>query len=226
MRNWGPRVRSIRAAAAPLASRTACPHTAAFRQLSARREERRRRRALQAEAEQIVASMPIPQPFDLDLLVANIEEERGRRIEFVPIPDALVAQTGLCGLWVKHASEPIDLILHAHSASAFHLQRIKLHELVHLWHDDATGLTAEEMAELLNTGLSSELVERLIANGKIAARRRYESHKELRTESAAALIHEHSLQDDFIPDVTARRLAEDLSFFLGGTTTSRGTDRV
>ncbi len=226
MRSWGPRIRTIKDAAEPFLSRVPCPHTAVLRQLSVRREGRRRRRALQTEAEDIVASMPIPRPFDLDRLVANIQEVRGRQIAFVPIPDALVADTGLCGLWVKHASEPIDLILHAQSASVFHLQRIKLHELVHLWHDDAVGLTAEEMAELLNTGLSSELVERLIANGKIAARRRYESRKELRTESAAALIHEQSLRDDFITDVTARRLAEDLSFSLGGPTTSRGTDHV
>ncbi|MFE1189978.1 hypothetical protein [[Kitasatospora] papulosa] len=222
----GERIRSIKKTSAPLLSRVSCPSVAALRRLSTHREGRRQRRELQSEVAAIVASMPIPAPFDLDRLVANVEEARGRRIVFVPLPDALVADTGLCGLWVKHASEPIDLILHAQSASAFHLQRIKLHELVHLWHDDADGLTAEEMAELLHAGLSSALVERLIASGKIAARRRYESHRELRTESAAALIHEQGLRGDFISNVTARRLAEDLSFSLGGPSTSRGADHV
>ncbi|MBV9024479.1 MAG: hypothetical protein JO362_11970 [Streptomycetaceae bacterium] len=180
---------------------------------------------LQREIEDIVASMPIPHPFDLDVLIANIAEARGRRIVLMPIPDQLLGASGVCGLWIKHQTEPVDLILHMESTSVYHRQRIILHELVHLWRDDADGVTDSEMDDLL-ADLPAAMVERLIGRGKVAARRRYETHKEIRTESAAALIHEQISQTEFIEDITVRRLAEDFTFPLGRPVHALGKRRV
>lgn len=176
---------------------------------------RRGRRALRREAREIVASMPVPVPFDLDTLVANISAARQRRIVLMPIPDQLLGDTGLCGLWIKHRTEPLDLILHMNTPSSFHRQRIVLHELVHLWADDADGVTGGQMADLL-AGLPSEMVERLVGGDQVSARHRYETRRELRTEIAAAYIDEQACAM-FIEDPTVRRLAEDFTHPFGGS---------
>ncbi|MBQ0888659.1 hypothetical protein KBZ94_27690 [Streptomyces sp. RM72] len=158
--------------------------------------------------------MPIPTPFDLDVFIANIERARGRRIHLIPIPDRLLGLIGVCGLWIKHRTQPFDIIFHAGARETFHGQQIIFHELVHLWVDDADGVTDGELDELRG-GLMVEMVERMIASGQLSARRDYDSHKEIRTEAAAARIHELVGTTEFIEDTTARRLAEDFSYPLG-----------
>jgi hypothetical protein len=218
MGSWGPRNRSdedtVPHAVSSFLSKAVCTPTAAFQGVRSHAQGRRRKRALQREIEDIVASMPIPEPFELDVLIANIAEARGRRIVLMPIPDHLLGASGVCGLWIKHQTEPVDLILHVESTSVYHQQRIILHELVHVWRDDADGVTDSEMDQLL-ADLPAALVERLIGRGKVAARRRYKTYTEIRTESAAALIHERISRTEFIADVTVRRLAEDFAFLHG-----------
>ncbi|MFE7484955.1 hypothetical protein [Streptomyces sp. NPDC057552] len=160
--------------------------------------------------------MPLPTPMTLSALIANIERSRQRQIHLVPIPDRLLGLVGVCGLWIKHRAQPIDVIFHAGSAETFHGQQIIFHELVHLWLDDADGITDGELDELRG-GLLVGMVERLIANGQVAARHDYGSHKEIRTEAAAARLHQLADTDEFIEDNTARRLAEDFAHPLGGS---------
>ncbi|MGW0867000.1 hypothetical protein [Streptomyces sp. FR1] len=162
-----------------------------------------------------MASMPIPDPFDLDQLIANIEAARGRRIVIKALPDRIAAATGICGLWVKHDTRPVDLLLHARGGSPWHERQIWLHELVHLWADDATGVVGTD--ELLSD-FSPERIEKLVAGGQVAARRRYETGIEKRTEDAAAMLNR--LADTAylrITDPTTRRLADDFCSFGGPT---------
>ncbi|MFB7376905.1 hypothetical protein ACFC6U_01290 [Kitasatospora purpeofusca] len=98
---------------------------------------------LQAEqdGERLVASMPLPDPFDLDRLVGNLAEASGRHIVLRPIPAAhLTGLDGTCGLLVKHDTRPVDLILHREGRSLTHEVELKVHQLVHLWAGDGTGL--------------------------------------------------------------------------------------
>ncbi|MFF7589364.1 hypothetical protein ACFZCK_17940 [Kitasatospora purpeofusca] len=98
---------------------------------------------LQAEqdGERLVASMPLPDPFDLDRLVGNLAEASGRHIVLRPIPAAhLTGLDGTCGLLVKHDTRPVDLILHREGRSLSHEVELKVHQLVHLWAGDGTGL--------------------------------------------------------------------------------------
>ncbi|MDY0812446.1 hypothetical protein [Kitasatospora purpeofusca] len=98
---------------------------------------------LQAEqdGERLVASMPLPDPFDLDRLVGNLAEASGRHIVLRPIPAAqLTGLGGTCGLLVKHDTRPVDLILHREGRSASHEVELKVHQLVHLWAGDGAGL--------------------------------------------------------------------------------------
>lgn len=177
---------------------------------------RDRRRALASETQRIVASMPVPAPMTLNGLISNIEQSRERRIHLVPIPDRLLGLVGVCGLWIKHRTQPFDVIFHAGRAETFHGQQIIFHELVHLWLDDADGVTDGELDELRG-GLLLGMVERLIENGQVAARQDYGSHKEIRTEAAAARLHQLANAGEFIEDHTARRLVEDFTYPLGGS---------
>ncbi|MFD7415545.1 hypothetical protein ACFVZ3_31915 [Kitasatospora purpeofusca] len=98
---------------------------------------------LQAEqdGERLVASMPLPDPFDLDRLVGNLAEASGRHIVLRPIPAAqLTGLDGTCGLLVKHDTRPVDLILHREGRSLSHEVELKVHQLVHLWAGDGAGL--------------------------------------------------------------------------------------
>ncbi|MET8605606.1 hypothetical protein ABZV92_18895 [Streptomyces rubiginosohelvolus] len=149
-------------------------------------------------------------------MISNIEQARERRIHLVSIPDRLLGMVGVCGLWIKHRTQPFDVIFHAGRAETFHGQQIIFHELVHLWLDDADGITDGELDELRG-GLLLGMVERLIQNGQVAARQDYGSHKEIRTEAAAARLHQLADAGEFIEDHTARRLVEDFTYPLGAS---------
>lgn len=170
---------------------------------------RHRRRLLRHETERLVASMPIPQPFDLDRFVANIEQARGRRIFLKPMPVHLANLTGFCGLWIKHDVRPLDLILHLSGGSPSHERQIKVHELVHLWAEDSTGVIGTD--EVLRD-LTPARVEQLVADGQAAGRRRYETAIEQRTEDAAALISQRATSSNLIEDSVARHLAADFAY--------------
>ncbi|MCY0935193.1 hypothetical protein [Streptomyces sp. H34-S4] len=84
--------------------------------------------------------MPLPDPFDFDQLVGNIAEAGGRQIVMKPIPDHLTGLDGMCGFLIKHDTHPVDLILHPKGCSPSHELELKVHQLVHLWAGDNTGI--------------------------------------------------------------------------------------
>lgn len=170
---------------------------------------RRKQRLLWRETERLVASMPIPRPFDLDQFIANIEQARGRRIVLKPMPAHLANLTGFCGLWIRHDIRPFDLILHLKGGSPSHELQIQVHELVHLWAEDATGVVGTD--EVLRD-LTPARVEHLVAAGQAAGRRRYDTAIEKRTEDAASLISQRANSSNLIEDSVARRLAEDFAY--------------
>ncbi|MEV7887467.1 hypothetical protein ACWD3I_25780 [Streptomyces sp. NPDC002817] len=158
--------------------------------------------------------MPLPDPFDVKQLIANIENVRGRRIVIKMLPDHIACATGICGLWVRHDSRPVDLLLHMRGGSPWHERQIWLHELVHLWADDATGVVG---TDALLSDFSPERIEELVASGQVAARRRYETGIEKRTEDAAAMLNRLADSPYLIKDPTTRRLADDFCSFGGPT---------
>lgn len=92
------------------------------------------------ESERLIASMPLPDPFDLDRLIGNMSEVRGRRIVMKPIPDHLTGLDGVCGLLVTHDTHPVDLLLHPKGRSPSDELELKVHQLAHLWAGDNTGV--------------------------------------------------------------------------------------
>ncbi|WP_206301197.1 hypothetical protein [Streptomyces populi] len=154
--------------------------------------------------------MPIPRPFTLDGLIAGIETVRGRRIKLVPIPDHLLANTDVCGLWLQLHGIPVDLILYVEGTTSFHRTRIILHELAHMWCDDTSEESVERLAQLL-PDFPADVLQRLTARGRVMARHRYDSHVERRAETLADLLHHEAYAVDYIEDSTLRHLDEDLS---------------
>ncbi|MFD7013971.1 hypothetical protein [Streptomyces sp. NPDC059928] len=154
--------------------------------------------------------MPVPRPFTLDGLIAGIEAERGRRIKLVAIPDYLLANTDVCGLWVQLDDAPVDLILYVEGTTAFHRQRIILHELAHLWCDDVTEVGFEHLVRLV-PDLPPNILHRLTKRGRVMARHRYDTPVERRAEMLADLLHHEAYDTDYIEDPVLRHLDEDLS---------------
>ncbi|MFF3979797.1 hypothetical protein [Streptomyces sp. NPDC001828] len=155
--------------------------------------------------------MPVPRPFSLDALIAGIEAERGRRIKLVAIPDHLLANTDVCGLWLRLNDTPVDLILYVEGTTAFHRQRIILHELAHLWCDDVGEPSFTALARLL-PDLPPNVLHRLTESGRGMARHRYDTAVERRAEMLADLLHHEAYGTDYIEDSVLRHLDEDLSY--------------
>ncbi|CAL9361541.1 hypothetical protein SUDANB105_00676 [Streptomyces sp. enrichment culture] len=158
----------------------------------------------------LLEQMPIPRPFSLDGLVANIEAARGRKIKLVAIPDHLLANTDVCGLWLRLEDVPVDMILYVGGTTSFHRLRIILHELAHMWCDDETEASYEELAKLL-PDFPPNVLYRLTRRGRVMARHRYDSHSEMRAEMLADLLHHEAYAIDYIEDTTLRHLDNDLS---------------
>ncbi|QNP71528.1 hypothetical protein IAG44_20245 [Streptomyces roseirectus] len=168
------------------------------------------RRALRAECRSQLACMPVPRPFTLEGLISGIEAARNRRIKLVPVPDHLLANTDVCGLWLQLDDVPVDLILHVEGTTSFHRQRIILHELAHIWCDDTTEANFEELARLL-PDFPPATLRRLLTRGRVMARHRYDSPTERRAEMLADLLHQEAYATEHIDDPTLRHLAEDLT---------------
>ncbi|MEU6416002.1 hypothetical protein [Streptomyces spiralis] len=154
--------------------------------------------------------MPVPRPFTLDGLIAGIEAERGRRIKLVAIPDHLLGETDVCGLWLQLDDAPVDLILYVEGTTAFHRMRIILHELAHLWCDDVTEVGFEQLSRLL-PDIPHDMLHRLTRRGRVMARHRYDSVVEMRAEMLADLLHHEAYDTEYIENPVLRYLDEDLA---------------
>ncbi|TCR22948.1 hypothetical protein EV578_104278 [Streptomyces sp. BK205] len=167
-------------------------------------------RELRKECQALLADMPIPRPFTLEGLIAGIEAVTGRRIKLVPIPDHLLSNTDVCGLWLQLDDVPVDLVLYVEGTTSFHRMRIILHELAHLWCDDTSEESFEQLVRLL-PDFPPNVLHRLTKRGRVMARHRYDSHIERRAEMLADLLHHEAYGTDYIEDSTLRHLDEDLS---------------
>ncbi|MFG2985709.1 hypothetical protein ACGFYQ_31380 [Streptomyces sp. NPDC048258] len=169
-----------------------------------------RHRVARKEARRALREMPLPHPFSTAALISGIEAERGRRVELVSVPDRLLGQSDVCGLWIRPEGLLLDLIFIPESISGYHRQRVLFHELAHLWCDDPK--TYPEQAAALLPDFSPELLARLAGAGPFMARRRYDTHVEMRAEMIADLLHEEAAAaSGRIEDGTLRGLDDTLS---------------
>ncbi|WP_082959826.1 hypothetical protein [Mycobacterium sp. E2462] len=91
--------------------------------------------------------LPIPVPWDRNVFIDKLADQRGRPIRLIPTNTAALADSP-CGLWV--ACEDEDLILHETGTSEYHIDQIVGHELGHilLGHGRSGGRGVAETQQL------------------------------------------------------------------------------
>ncbi|WP_438297030.1 toxin [Streptomyces sp. HUAS TT7] len=191
-------------------------------------------RELRRECEAGLADLPIPAPFSIPGLVANMEEARGRTIVLHELPDRLARVNAACGLRLK--SGGTSFVLYRKRPTLYQTQHVILHELCHEWFDHGTTLSADQLRQLLpvfNTslinrvlatdrptapaepaadepdGLPPAVTEAFRSGGPIQARAQYDTHDERIAEFGASLIPR--MARDVTSDDMVGRLANSLS---------------
>ncbi|MFG2722152.1 toxin [Streptomyces sp. NPDC048416] len=117
-------------------------------------------RELRRECEAGLADLPIPAPFSIPALVANMEEARGRTITLHELPDRLARVNAACGLRLK--SGGTSFVLYRRRPTAYQTQHVILHELCHEWFDHGTTLSATQLRQLLPV-FNTSLIQRVLA---------------------------------------------------------------
>ncbi|MFE9257604.1 toxin [Streptomyces sp. NPDC006879] len=164
-------------------------------------------RALRRECEAGLADLPIPTPFSIEGLVANMEAARGRTILVREMPDRLARLNAACGLRLK--SGDTSIVLHRRRPTEYQTQHVILHELCHEWFDHGTSLDAEQMRRLLPV-FDPSLITRMLRSGTtVQARAQYDTHDERVAEFGASLIPR--MARDVTSDDMLGRLANSLS---------------
>lgn len=189
-------------------------------------------RELRKECEAGLADLPIPAPFSIDKLVANMEAARGRTIVLHEMPDRLARVNAACGLRLKTGGT--SFVLYRRRPTAYQTQHVILHELCHEWFDHGTSLDPEQLRRLLpvfDTSLISRVLgadppprptgtgpppaaasiaDAIVAgDGTVQARAQYDTHDERMAEFGASLIPR--MARDVTSDDMVGRLANSLS---------------
>lgn len=132
-------------------------------------------------------SMPLPVPFSIDGLVANLEEVTGRRIVLIEMEANGANLRAACGLRARlHAT---TWILYRRRPTPNQTLHTILHELTHEWQDHGTNLPMEEVRFLLPEALLAEF-DRLGADAVVQARGRYGTPEEREAELGALLLQD------------------------------------
>ncbi|MEU4346945.1 toxin [Streptomyces sp. NPDC023838] len=164
-------------------------------------------RELRRECEAGLADLPIPAPFSIEGLVANMEEARGRTIVLRELPDRLARVNAACGLRLKAGTT--SFVLYRKRPTDYQTQHVILHELCHEWFDHGTSLDAEQLKALLPM-FDTSLIQRVVSSGAtVQARAQYDTHDERVAEFGASLIPRMAL--DVTSDDMVGRLANSLS---------------
>lgn len=91
--------------------------------------------ALQQRCEQLLRGLDVPDPFDVDVLLARLAERRRRPVRLLPLLPGL--RDDPSGMWVPLPEE--DVLFAEGSVSAWYRDHVILHEVGHmLWEHAGT----------------------------------------------------------------------------------------
>lgn len=136
------------------------------------------RARVRQECADLVASLEIPVPFDLEILCRSVGERRGKPI--LLMPTAMVFGN-LCGLWLGTAKA--DYVFFEENTSRLHQQHIVCHELGHILRQHPVKKTlGAEIARALAPDVEPGEVQRVLG------REAYSDEHEFEAELIATLV--------------------------------------
>lgn len=162
-------------------------------------------RAVRRRCARLVDTLPIPHPFDIELLCRRIAADRGRPIGLRAIS---MPAGGPCGLCLAAAQQ--DFIFFERNTSRLHQEHITLHELGHLLSGHtAAASVMPEASRLLMPNLDPAVVSQILQ------RTHYSEQQEQEAETIASLILERANRWRPTSEWEAPPEAADISRRLG-----------
>jgi len=132
----------------------------------------------------VVASLDVPDPFDVEELVRRVERRRGRPITLRALR---MGRGGPSGMWL--ALRDADLICYEAGTNVVHQAHIVLHELGHmLCGHDSAGASPDSVLRFLLPTLDPAAVSRVLHRGS------YHDDEERAAERFATLVRQRAGQ--------------------------------
>lgn len=131
-------------------------------------------------ADELVAQLELPEPFDLNELLHRLGKQRGRPIVVSAEPNLGDPEDGICGLWVE-LRDTDHLFIRA-GLAPLHWEAAVLHEVGHMLYDH--GGPADAYAPLLPALAGSGALH----VHRVHARSRYEDPAEREAEEFARTV--------------------------------------
>jgi hypothetical protein len=133
------------------------------------------------ECEALVATLDVPDPFDLAGMCTRLGEQLGRTI--VLMSHAMVIG-GLCGTWMRTAKT--DYVFYEQDTSRLHQQHIVFHEIGHILRRHVPGKElSADLARAMAPGI------KLSDTFRVLGRDSYDDDDEFEAELIATLIQRH-----------------------------------
>lgn len=134
----------------------------------------------------LIQQVPIPDPWDLNGLVANVARMRKRPITLMSTGIALAFTDGPCGLWL--ALEDRDLIVHELETSDYHIDQIVCHELGHmlLGHKRCAQFSDEDFHKIVCNAIVPAMNPAKVQ--AVFARRNFDADQEHDAETFANML--------------------------------------
>jgi hypothetical protein len=139
-----------------------------------------------SRCEDLIGTLPLPRPFDIDRFLASLAEMRGRKIKLIP---GRLGADQPCGMLVS--TTEIDYIYCASNMPPLQFQHTVMHEVGHLVFDHCTSasdcgetprVAGDDALRLLLPTLSPALVRRILG------RTVYATDQEREAELFASLV--------------------------------------
>ncbi|WP_394319076.1 ImmA/IrrE family metallo-endopeptidase [Streptomyces noboritoensis] len=142
-------------------------------------------RQLSKHCDERLLGFPLPDPFTLDGLIANIERDRACSIRLMPLGSIATDLRTACGLRVRAGS--VNIIAYRPRPSPNQTLHTICHELAHLWLDHGNDGPVSDGPGVPKL-LRAFLAEHLGADIAVHARAHYASREEREAELTASLI--------------------------------------
>lgn len=144
-------------------------------------------RYLRRDCERKLADLPVPSPFSLSGMVAEMERARGCRIHLVPVADPRGDTRTACALRVTVEQKNTTFILYRPRPTPNQTEHAIFHELAHLWLGHGRSLSQAQERELL-APLFRDFIAEHRHGGTVQARTYYATQEERQAELSASLI--------------------------------------